>query len=715
MPATPVPQAQTFLLQAILEPSNLFAGWEKVRRNEGMAGVDGQSVEMFEHNVFGRLLTLKQQVEQREYRPRPLLALAIPKPSGGERTLAIPTVRDRVLQTAVARVLAPILDRQLEESSYAYRAGRSVPMAIARVAHYRDQGYQWVVDADIHTFFDEIDHTLLLAKLRCSLADHSPIPLIELWLAAIVEPGNGGTPYLLTKGVPQGSPISPLLSNLYLDDFDEALLAENLRLVRFADDFLILCKDRQAAEQAMELTEEVVEALRLKLKPEKTRITHFEEGFSFLGVDFIRNLIRPSEPDAAPWVMPKARHFEALRAQAPSEPAAPAAAEPGYPEPPEPEPPEAETYLSPRRTLPELPGHPEAPQTPDPEGDYVSLEENPALEPVLRSLMVLEPGLTLLKEGERLLVAKGRDPVVSIPLAKLDQVIVHGNQLISTALFRHAHHSGLVFAFEEGHGRPLGRFDNRRNANLELHRRQFARENEADFILMLARAFVAGKLHNTRLLLRRHNRRRELAKIDAAETAITDLENRLATAPTLDTVRGLEGAAAREYFQAIAALLPEHWGFAGRRRSPPGDPFNVLLSYGYGVLFNTLHTLIERRGLNPWLGTLHSAGGRHPALVSDLMEEFRAPIVDAVAINALMNVMKPADFLFDGDHELPCRLSEAARKQYIQWLQNKFRAGLLHPGSGQRLDHHRLMQYQVWHYARVILGEEPVYNPCRLK
>lgn len=97
------------------------------------------------------------------------------------------------------------------------------------------------------------------------------------------------------------------------------------------------------------------------------------------------------------------------------------------------------------------------------------------------------------------------------------------------------------------------------------------------------------------------------------------------------------------------------------------------------------------------------------------MEEFRAPIVDATALTALLHTLKPADFIFEGDAELPCRLGEDARRRYLQWLQNKFRAGILHPRSGLRLDHHRLMQYQVWHYARVILGEEPVYHACRLK
>lgn len=701
----PAPPTGGFLL-SVLDPDNLFAAWEKVRGNAGIAGVDGQGVDEFGHNVFARLLTLKHQVERDEYRPQPLRVLSMPKPDGSQRRLAVPAVRDRVLQTAAARVLGPVLDEHLEDASYAYRAGRSVPMAVARVAHHRDQGYQWVVDADIETFFDQIDHNLLLAKLRRTLDDHSLLPLIQLWLAAtLVEPGSS-QPRLLTRGVPQGSPISPLLSNLYLDDFDEALLERDLRLVRFADDFLILCRDRQAAGQALELTGEVVDALRLRLKPEKTRITHFDEGFSFLGVDFIRNLMRPADPAAAPWVMPQARHFAALPAastapadQAPPDLAAADASELRG---------DIETWESARQPLETLPGL-DAPDA------AVQVDENPALEPILRSLVVLEQGLTLLKESERILIARGREPLASIPLNKLDQVIVHGNHLVSTALFRHAQRTGLQIAFAEVAGRPLGRFDGRRQPVLELQRRQFAREGESDFALMLARAFVGGKIHNGRLLLRRHNRRRQLAGLHDAETAMAELEFKLSTTTGVESVRGIEGAAARHYFRALAELVDEKWGFEGRRRNPPTDPLNVLLSYGYGVLFNTLYTLVERRGLNAWLGALHASNGRHPALVSDLMEEFRAPVVDAVALNALLHALKPADFVRSDGDDLPCRLTDGARRRYVQWLQNKFRAAIVHPRAGQRLDHHRLMQAQVYHYARVVLGEEPVYHPVRLK
>lgn len=694
------------LLATALADPRLMGAWDRVRAKNGGAGVDGVSVEAFSSDVRAALARLRESVLAKDYRPQPLLGIALAKPDGGTRSLAIPCVRDRVLQTAVARTLAPRLERHLEDASWAYRVGRSAKMALARVAHYRDQGYRWALEADIRSFFDEIDHDLLRAKLTRTLDDASPLPLIDLWLAAIIHPAKGGQRRLVTRGVPQGSPISPLLSNLYLDDFDEALLERDLKLVRYADDFLVLCRDETAAHAALDLVQNVVARLRLALKPEKTRVVRFDDGFRFLGVEFIGDLMRPL---ATATQLPGVRERAALdRAE---KKAAPNVA-PTYTTPPEPE-----TYVSPRDDLDALPGIPES-GTPEPDADHASglaLEENPALEPILRSLIVTEHGLTLLKEGERVLIARGRTPVASVPLHGLDQIVVHGNHLVSTALLHFAHTHGLAVSFAERHGRPIGRFDNRKNFDLALHRRQFEREKEPGYDLMFARAVVSGKIHNQRLVLRRFNRRRELADVRDAEAEMSQLETRLETARDLNAIRGVEGRAARCHFQALQSLVPEHWGFSGRHRNPPTDPFNVLISYGYGMLFNVVHTLIERRGLNAWLGALHANNGRQPALVCDLVEEFRAPLVDAVALHALLNVFQPGDFLHDGGDTLPCRLTDAARKRFLVLLQAKFRSGLVHPRSGQRIDHHRLIQYQVHHYARVVLGEEPLYRACRLK
>lgn len=697
------------LIDTILEDANLFAAWQKVKANGGAAGVDGQSTDAFAANVFGRLHSLREMVERRAYIPRPLLELHIPKGNGKLRKLCIPVVRDRVLQTAASRILAPLLEHEFESASYAYRAGRSVQMAVARVAHYRDQGFQWVVDADIATFFDEISHPLLLEKLRRTLPDASLLHLVELWLAATVQPENS-QPYLLQKGVPQGSPISPLLSNLYLDDFDEALLAEDLRLVRFADDFLILCKSRSDAEDALDLTEDTVEALRLRLNRDKTRITHFDEGFSFLGVQFIRNLLRPEDPQAAPWVIPKAQHF----VQQEQDESGEEANEPESPAPPHPPP-------SPRRgggavpppPIPESAGAGPEPESPQ---DALRMEEHAELGPLLRTLYVTEPGCHLRKDNDRLIVSRDRETLASIPLYKLDQIILQGNQMVSTALFRFAREQRIAFHFADHGGGHVASLDHAGRDHAALQGRQFARQGEDDFRLMLARAFVGGKIRNCRVLLRRYNQRRAIQEIETGELLMAEMESRLATAPGINQVRGLEGHAAHLYFSALRQLIPAHWNFNTRRKRPPEDAINALLSYGYAILHRAMHTLIDRRGLQVWLGALHDMRANHPALASDLIEEFRAPVVDTLVLNIALNgTLGPDDFIWNPGDELPCRLSSEARKKFLAMLQNKFRSQLLHPRAAVRMDYHRAMQYQVHHYARVMTDEEAVYHPFILR
>jgi group II intron reverse transcriptase/maturase len=160
--------------------------------------------------------------------------VTIAKPHGGLRALAIPTVRDRVAQTAVAQILTPILETEFEDVSFGYRRGRSVEQALFKVRQYRDDGYQWVVDADLDAFFDNVDWSLLLARLQQSVADPDMLQLIDLWLRADIREGvRMITP---TKGISQGGPVSPVLANLYLDRFDKEMMRRGYKLVRFADD-----------------------------------------------------------------------------------------------------------------------------------------------------------------------------------------------------------------------------------------------------------------------------------------------------------------------------------------------------------------------------------------------------------------------------------------------------------------------------------------------
>ncbi len=273
----------------------LHQAWSKAYENQGCAGVDRQTLMAFAGQLHLNLETLRNEVLYETYQPLPLLRVELEKPDESLRLLSIPTVRDRVLQTAVTRVIEPLFEAEFEECSFAYRKGRSVEQALERKQSLQRQGYHWVVDADIQGFFDNIDHTLLMMEVSKLITDVGLLRLIQQWLHATVADCN--RKFVLHKGVAQGSPLAPLLSNLYLHHLDEALLDNNLCLVRFTDDFLILCKSRNRAEQALELTDSVLRQLRLSLNTRKTRIVHFDQGFRFLGVQFIRSLAFKTEAD----------------------------------------------------------------------------------------------------------------------------------------------------------------------------------------------------------------------------------------------------------------------------------------------------------------------------------------------------------------------------------------------------------------------------------
>jgi len=272
----------------VLDVDNLFSAWLKVNENQGCAGVDGQSLGNFEKNLTANLDLLRSEVIHGSYRPMPLLRVYMQKENDKIRPLSIPAVRDRLLQTAVTLVLTPIFEKEFEKCSFAYRKGFSVKQAVEQVMHYREQGFVWVVDADIESFFDEINHRLMLEKINLLVTDESILRLIKSWLKCVIR--DGDQLIKLKKGVPQGSPISPLLSNLYLDELDEKLVNNNQRLVRFADDFLVLCKTEERADKALELTEKVLDGLKLNMNEDKTQIITFGQGFRFLGVDFIRSM-----------------------------------------------------------------------------------------------------------------------------------------------------------------------------------------------------------------------------------------------------------------------------------------------------------------------------------------------------------------------------------------------------------------------------------------
>jgi len=283
------------LIDKVFSPSYLEAAAAKVVGNRGAAGVDHVTVEQFALRGSDNLANLGEQLRQGTFQPQAIRRVYIPKPGSTEkRPLGIPTVRDRVVQAAVVHVLQPIFERDFAPTSYGFRPGRGCQQALARVEELLAAGYSYVVDADLKSYFDTIPHERLLQRIQGKVSDGRLLRLIESFLkAGILEGLQEWTP---VAGAPQGAVLSPLLSNVYLDPLDHLMAASGYEMVRYADDFVILCRTEAAAQRALVLVQEWVDANGLTLHPTKTRIVCAKtEPFDFLGYRYDRDkrFVRP--------------------------------------------------------------------------------------------------------------------------------------------------------------------------------------------------------------------------------------------------------------------------------------------------------------------------------------------------------------------------------------------------------------------------------------
>src|SRR6202165_4767804 len=283
------------LMDKVCAPATLQTAWEKVRANKGAAGVDGQSIERFEARAELYLGELATALREGTYRPQPVKRVEIPKGDGKTRPLGIPTVKDRIVQTAVKFVLEPIFEATFCPTSYGFRPGLGCRDALREVAQLIKEGHTFVVDADLQSYFDTIPHERLMQRVAERNSDGRLLGLLRSWLAQdILRDTERWTP---TEGTPQGAVISPLLANIYLHPLDQWMAARGYRMVRYADDFVVLCKSREEAEAALAEVVAFVKDNGLRLHPDKTHIGDCRnpgEGFDFLGYRFEagRRLVR---------------------------------------------------------------------------------------------------------------------------------------------------------------------------------------------------------------------------------------------------------------------------------------------------------------------------------------------------------------------------------------------------------------------------------------
>lgn len=275
------------LIDKVYRKQTLKAAWQKVKANEGAAGVDRQSVEQFEARAEDYLEELERALRTGEYRPQPIRRVEIPKGGGKMRPLGIPVVKDRIVQRALKLVIEPIFEREFEESSYGFRPGRGCKDALREVEELIKEGYTFVVDADMDSYFDTIPYEPLMDKVSERISDGAVLELIRAFLSQdIIQGMKRWTP---VGGTPQGAVISPLLANIYLHSLDRQMKQRGYRMVRYADDFVVLCRTAEQAQAALNEVRAWVEQNGLKLNADKTHMGDCRQagqGFEFLGYRF---------------------------------------------------------------------------------------------------------------------------------------------------------------------------------------------------------------------------------------------------------------------------------------------------------------------------------------------------------------------------------------------------------------------------------------------
>ncbi len=529
--------------------------------------------------------------------PLPPHRVAIPKPGGGVRTLAIPAAIDRALQYAVHKQLAPALDAVLEKSSTAYRRGLGRDTAANAVRAAVRGGFTVAVKSDFRRFFDEVDHRELEARLTVYVGDDEMVAALMRWVrSASPEP---------TRGLPTGSPLSPLLANLFLDQFDERVAAEGGRLVRYADDFVILCRSREEADRLFRSAEAEAGELRLALNASKTSLLDLRHPFEFLGFRFA--------PTAGDWRLDGGGGPEHVAdigwEQVAGAPPAPAG---------------------------RLPGEADVP-SPDPE-----------------PCLVLGPNLAgvYVSDGHILAVQAGETESYGFPLAGLEQLILLGQPPLGAGAVVALAQAGVTLVLADDSGRELGVLTPHFGPDdPDAILAQAVAMRDEVFRLSVARRFVAAKLRNYAAVAEAF----PAAGPDRVAASLRDLAGRALAALSAEQLLGFEGAGARAWYSSLGTRLPPGFRFARRVAPDADDPVNVLLNIAHTHLYRLASLAIRAAGLSPALGVLHERRAGFHALAADVMEPFRH-LVDRTVL-ASLRWLTPRDFrpASDGRYRLTIR------------------------------------------------------------
>lgn len=558
----------------------------------------------FEENQYAEHLF--QLIVSDTYLPTPNVAFTIRKKSGVDRVVEQLSFRDLIMQQYLLKVISTVFDRFFEPESIGFRKGVSRQRSVGMVQDAIAEGYQYVIESDIEDFFPSVDLAILGGLLDHYLPQSDVC--LKTTLLKLIRTGFvlNGTHYERRKGLAQGSPLSPILANLYLDSFDEQIrqwgllsphedagaqgdaqrtavnkaVSRGVRLVRYADDFIILTRTKEEAEDVLSDTEAYLSSLGLKIKKEKTAIRSLRDGFHFLGIRFERSAA------------------------------------------------------------------------------LVESDEDVKL--LRKPLYIVEPYLFLSLNGDAVDLCKNRKVVETIPLRRISEIMVMEKTVFSTALLRKCTEDNipLTIALGTGYYITTVKPDSKKYYDVSYeHGRKYSSLSETE-VLCIAKEFAAGKIENYLSLFRQRFRKEQHRFLDELEGVVRQMHQ----AGDVAQVRGLEGAAAKKIYQQLNNFLDDDAFSLQKRDRRNPDRMNSLLNFGYYLLFSRINATVRAVGLNPYLGFLHSPQDNYESLVCDIEELFRARIDRFIIRMINLKVLGRDDFV---ETERGQYLKKEAVKKFI--------------------------------------------------
>ena len=680
-----------------------------------LPGADGVRAETIK-NVDDWLKPVLESISKDEYQPQPYLRFWM-KIESKQRPIDCPSLIDRVL---MAWFNAQLISQLSPHRGVYGISGQGWQKAISEIEAELARGDKiFGLSFDIKAFFPSIDHALLLKALLEKLPE-SLVELVESWLIAPSIEGDRIVPHRDGLGLPQGLSVSPHLAQLYLEPFDRLLEshAPNLRYFRYLDDCLLLGHDRRQLEEIKSVIAKWLKEIGLKLNLQKVELGDMTQGqVSYLNHTFPKGKAHHSDVEQA-----KVTFVGSSQVSLSTELAR-------Y----------ALKKLSLDDTLWEK-GAAEGLSVSEllsveleRAGRTIKWYQNAQLRRPLRTLYIVNTPAKVRIERGALIVHPSSNQGESreLPLSHVGQIVAMGPVEMSSGAMRYCLREDVPVLFLSNTGSYFGRLDSAKRTREPLLERQFRLRDHPERQLNLAKAMITGRLDNARILLSRNNRKehRRSSIVDEVIKEIKRAKVDLRYARSLDEIRGIEGRATLHYWRGYAELIPSEgtrrdeppherryesnsWDFNGRNRRPPLDPVNSLISFVAVLLTYNIYSIIELCGLTPYVGVLHSSSRRAPALAFDLIEEFRAPLVESVVLNLVgKKVVTLNDFEWrDTGQGEGVFLTRTALRKVIKTFELAMGKEREHPHFGLRGDMRRMIHLQVLHFAACLERDTP-YTP----